>query len=93
VPGFDQLHGEPGHLVANQDTILDRTDIVFLDAIGTGLSRPLGKATGKDFWSVDGDLDAFARGIQRYLTLNNRWASPKFLLGESYGTPRHGGLA
>ncbi|MCW6530873.1 peptidase S10 [Sphingomonas sp. MMSM20] len=93
VPGLDALHGEPGRLVANPDTILDRTDIVFLDAIGTGLSRPLGKATGKDFWSVDGDLDAFARGIQRYLTINNRWASPKFLLGESYGTTRTGGLA
>jgi carboxypeptidase C (cathepsin A) len=93
VPGFATLRGEPGHLVPNQDTILDRTDIVFLDAIGTGLSRPLGKAKGKDFWSVDGDLDAFARGIQRYLTLNSRWASPKFLLGESYGTTRTGGLA
>lgn len=93
VPGFATLKGEPGHLVANPDTILDRTDIVFLDAIGTGLSRPLGKATGKDFWSVDGDLDAFARGIHRYLTINNRWSSPKFLLGESYGTTRTGGLA
>ena len=92
VPGLTATHGEPGHLVANQDTILDRTDMVFLDAIGTGLSRPLGKAQGKDFWSVDGDLDAFARGIQRYLTINNRWNSPKFLLGESYGTTRTGGL-
>lgn len=93
VPGLGATHGSPGRLAPNPDTILDRTDIVFLDAIGTGLSRPLGKATGKDFWSVDGDLDAFARGIQRYLTINNRWASPKFLLGESYGTTRSGGLA
>jgi len=93
VPGLTRTRGEPGHLVANPDTILDRTDIVFLDAIGTGLSRPLGKAKGTDFWSVDGDLDAYARGIQRYLTINGRWASPKFLLGESYGTTRSGGLA
>ena len=68
-------------------------DLVFLDAVGTGLSRPLGKAKGQDFWSVDGDLDAFARGIQRYLTVNARWDSPKFLFGESYGTTRSGGLA
>jgi carboxypeptidase C (cathepsin A) len=93
VPGLGATHGAPGRLLPNSDTILDRTDIVFLDAIGTGLSRPLGKASGKDFWSVDGDLDAFSRGIQRYLTINNRWASPKFLLGESYGTTRSGGLA
>jgi len=93
VPGLGQLHGAPTRLLPNPDTILDRTDIVFLDAIGTGLSRPLGKATGKDFWSVDGDIDAFARGIQRYLAVNNRWSSPKFLLGESYGTTRAGGLA
>ena len=93
VAGIDQARGAPGRLLPNPDTILDRTDIVFLDAIGTGLSRPLGKATGKDFWSVDGDLDAFARGIERYLTINNRWSAPKFLLGESYGTTRSGGLA
>ena len=93
VPGLQATRGEPGHLLPNPDTILDRTDLVFLDAIGTGLSRPLGKAAGKDFWGVDGDLDAFARGIQRYVTMNGRWASPKFLLGESYGTTRSGGLA
>ncbi|WP_174280044.1 S10 family peptidase [Sphingomonas bacterium] len=91
--GLEQHPGAPAHLQPNPNTILDRTDIVFLDAIGTGLSRPLGKATGKDFWSVDGDLDAFARGIERYLTVAKRWNSPKFLLGESYGTTRSGGLA
>lgn len=93
VPGLAKTHGEPGHLLPNPDTILDRTDLVFLDAIGTGLSRPLGKAKGRQFWSVDSDIDAFARGIQRYITLNARWDSPKFLLGESYGTTRSAGLA
>ena len=93
VPALATLRAEPTRLVANQDTILDKTDIVFLDAIGTGLSRPLGKAEGKQFWSVDGDLDAFARGIQRYVTKYNRWDSPKLLLGESYGTLRSAGLA
>ena len=93
VAGLGPAQGATGRLLPNPDTILDRTDIVFLDAVGTGLSRPLGKAAGKDFWSVDGDLDAFARGIERYITINGRWASPKFLLGESYGTTRSGGLA
>ena len=77
----------------NHNTILDHSDIVFLDAIGTGLSRPIGKAKGPEFWGVDQDIDAFARGIMRYLTINNRWNSPKFLFGESYGTLRSAGLA
>ena len=77
----------------NHNTILDHSDIVFLDAIGTGLSRPIGKSKGPEFWGVDQDIDAYARGIMRYLTINNRWNSPKFLFGESYGTLRSAGLA
>ncbi|WP_336959994.1 S10 family peptidase [Sphingobium aquiterrae] len=76
----------------NPGTILDHSDVIFLDAIGTGLSRPIGKAKGPEFWGVDQDIDAFARGIMRYLTINNRWNSPKFLFGESYGTLRSAGL-
>ncbi len=82
----------PYPLKPNPDTLLDKTDLVFLDAVTTGLSRPAGKASGKDFWGVDQDIDAFVRGIQRYLSIYNRWQSPKFLLGESYGTMRAGGL-
>ncbi|MEO8810752.1 MAG: peptidase S10 [Rhodanobacter sp.] len=82
----------PYHLVANNDSLLDKTDLVFIDAVGTGYSRPLGKATGKDFWGVDQDLSAFSRAIQRYVTLNKRWNSPKFLYGESYGTTRSAAL-
>jgi carboxypeptidase C (cathepsin A) len=82
----------PFRIVPNSQSLIDRTDLVFIDAIGTGLSRPLGKAKGPDFWGVDPDIDAFAKGIQRYLTLNNRWNSPKYLLGESYGTLRAAGL-
>ena len=66
---------------------------MFLDAIGAGYSRPLGDAKGAAFWGVDQDIDAFARGIQRYVTINNRWNSPKFIFGESYGTTRSAGLA
>lgn len=82
----------PYHLVQNSDSLLDQTDLVFIDAVGTGYSRPLGKATGKDFWGVDQDISAFARAIQRYVTINKRWNSPKFLYGESYGTTRSAAL-
>lgn len=82
----------PYHLVPNSDSLIDKTDLVFIDAVGTGYSRPLGKATGKDFWGVDQDISAFARAIQRYVSLNKRWNSPKFLYGESYGTTRSAAL-
>jgi carboxypeptidase C (cathepsin A) len=77
----------------NPDSLLDKTDMVFLDAIGAGYSRPLGDTKGQAFWGVDEDIDAFARGITRYISLNHRWNSPKFLFGESYGTTRSAGLA
>ncbi|MBU3078536.1 S10 family peptidase [Sphingomonas quercus] len=83
----------PFRITSNPHTMLDKTDIVFLDAIGTGLSRPIGKSKGPEFYGVDQDIDAFARGVQRYLTINDRWNSPKFLFGESYGTLRSAGLA
>ncbi len=82
----------PYTMVPNPDSLLDKTDLVFIDAVGTGFSRPLGKATGKDFWGVDQDISAFARAIERYVSLNSRWNSPKFLYGESYGTTRSAAL-
>jgi len=82
----------PFNIVQNPDSLIDRTDLVFIDMLGTGLSRPLGNASGKDFWGVDQDIDLFASTIQRYVTINGRWNSPKFLLGESYGTLRGAGL-
>ena len=82
----------PYHLMANSDSLLDKTDLVFIDAVGAGYSRPLGKATGKDFWGVDQDISAFARAIERYVGLNQRWNAPKFLYGESYGTTRSAAL-
>ncbi|HTA65206.1 MAG TPA: peptidase S10 [Xanthomonadaceae bacterium] len=72
----------------NPDTLLDKTDMVFIDMVGTGYSRPLGDAKGKQFWGVDEDADAFAKTIIRWTTKNSRWGSPKFLFGESYGTTR-----
>lgn len=76
----------------NPDSLLDKSDLVFIDAIGAGWSRPLGDKTGKDFWGVDQDADAFTRAIMRYVTKNNRWTSPKVLFGESYGTLRAGAV-
>src|SRR4051794_23017394 len=77
----------------NEDTLLGSTDMVFIDAPGAGLSRPLGDAKASDFYGVDQDADAFARAVLRYVTKFSRWNSPKFLFGESYGTTRSGALA
>ena len=89
----ETIAGPPFRYGANPDTLLDITDLVFIDAPTTGLSRELGKAETKDFFGVDKDLDAFTRTIQRYLTKYGRWNSPKFIIGESYGTTRAAGLS
>jgi carboxypeptidase C (cathepsin A) len=89
----ETIAGPPFRYGPNPDTLLDLTDLVFIDAPTTGLSRPLGKAEGKDFFGVDKDLDAFSRTIQRYLSKYQRWNSPKFIIGESYGTTRAAGLS
>ncbi|MHB1675533.1 MAG: S10 family peptidase [Acidobacteriaceae bacterium] len=83
----------PYHLVPNQYSLLDKSDLVFIDAMGTGFSQPVGKATLKDYFGVDQDVLAFNRFIARYITVNQRWNSPKFLIGESYGTTRSAGLS
>ena len=85
--------GPPFQLVPNQDSLLDKTDLVFIDAPLTGYSRAVGKGQPRDFTGVDQDLRAFDRFIIRYLTVNQRWNSPKFLIGESYGTTRSAALA
>lgn len=82
----------PYRLAPNPYSLIDRSDLVFIDAVGAGWSTPVGKAQGKDFWGVDQDLAAFAKAITRYVTINHRWNSPKFLFGESYGTTRSAAL-
>lgn len=77
----------------NPETLLDKSDLVFLDMVGSGFSRPLGEKKGKDFWGVDKDVDSFARAIIRYVTKTARWQSPKVIFGESYGTTRSAALA
>jgi len=85
--------GGPYQVIPNQYSLLDKTDMVFVDAVGTGYSRPVGHATIKDFAGTDQDVQAFSRFIQRYISVNHRWNSPKFLYGESYGTTRSAALA
>jgi carboxypeptidase C (cathepsin A) len=78
----------PFGLVENQYSLLDRSDLVFIDAPDTGFSRIVGSGKPSDFLGVDPDVRAFGQFVQRYLTTFGRWNSPKFLFGESYGTPR-----
>jgi len=78
----------PYKIVSNQFSLLDASDLVFIDAPGTGFSRIMGKDKEKAFWGTDQDAHAFERFIRRFLTKFDRWNSPKYLFGESYGTPR-----
>src|SRR5712671_2730037 len=78
----------PYSLVNNGSSLLDATDLVFIDAPGTGFSRIAGKDKEKAFFGVDQDAYAFAEFISQFLSKYGRWNSPKYLFGESYGTPR-----
>jgi carboxypeptidase C (cathepsin A) len=83
----------PYELVDNDQSWLDRTDLVFIDPVGTGYSRPAKPELGSKFWTLDGDIQSVGEFIRLYLTRYRRWASPLFLVGESYGTTRAAGLA
>ena len=91
--GDQHLPAAPYKLVDNAYTLLDVSDIVFIDMPGTGFGRLIGKDAGKAFWGVDEDANAFARFIARFITKYNRWNSPKFIFGESYRTTRSAVLA
>ena len=86
----DTVHeaAAPYKIVNNDSSLLDASDLVFIDAPGTGFSRIFGKGKEEAFWGLDPDAHAFERFIRRFLTKYQRWNSPKYLLGESYGTPR-----
>ncbi len=83
----------PYRLEDNPYTLLDKSDLVLVDAIGTGFSRAETTEVAKKFWGVKGDIDAFSEFIRLYITRYERWPSPLFLLGESYGTTRSAGIA
>jgi carboxypeptidase C (cathepsin A) len=83
----------PFELVDNEDTWLDQTDLVFIDPVGTGYSRATKKDLAKKFFGVKGDISSVAEFIRLYLSRYQRWTSPLFLVGESYGTTRAAGLS
>jgi len=83
----------PGQLVDNPYSVLDVTDLVFIDPVGTGFSRATPEVDAKQFHSLRGDIESVGEFIRLWSTRNNRWSSPKFIAGESYGTTRAAGLA
>ncbi len=83
----------PYALVDNEETWLAESDLVFIDPVGTGYSRAAKPELGKKFWSVEGDIVSVGEFIRLYLARNERWTSPLFLVGESYGTTRAAGLS
>jgi len=85
--------GAPPYRVQdNPETILDVTDLVFVDPVGTGFSRPLGEKRAKDFFGIGEDARSIASFIATWVEENGRWNSPKYLVGESYGATRTGAL-
>lgn len=85
-------HASPYELVNNEYSILDVADVVMMDPIGTGLSIPIGDAKGADFWGVDQDIRSVSLFIMQFLKVHDRLNSPKYILGESYGTFRNAGV-
>lgn len=86
IPSDAQDPGAPPYkLRDNPSTILRATDLVFIDPVGTGYSHAMGDKKGEDFWGYDEDADSVAEFIRTFITQHNRWNSPKYILGESYG--------
>lgn len=89
-PNFNKA--APYQLVNNEYSVLDMADLVMIDPVGTGLSVPVGESEFKDFWGVDQDIRSISLFITQYLIEHGRMNSPKYLLGESYGTFRNAGV-
>lgn len=83
----------PYELEDNKYTWLEFTDLVFIDPVGTGLSRPAKEQKPEEFWGLKEDIESVGEFIRLYITKNERWQSPKFIAGESYGTTRAAGLS
>ncbi|WP_322026560.1 S10 family serine carboxypeptidase-like protein [Burkholderia sp. BCC1977] len=86
MPGFTPP--APYQMEDNPDSMIDHSDLVFINPVGTGYSAAVAPNKNRNFWGVDQDADSLKQFIKRYLTKNNRWNSPKYLFGESYGTAR-----
>lgn len=78
----------PYNLVTNKNGLLDLTDIVFVDPVGTGYSRVIGKGKVENYWGLTEDANSIAKFMRQWITEYNRWFSPKYIAGESFGTPR-----
>ncbi|MFI6044897.1 S10 family peptidase [Nocardia sp. NPDC051321] len=78
----------PYSMEDNPDSLIDTSDLVFVNPVGTGYSAAVAPHKNRDFWGVDQDAESLKQFIKRYLTKTHRWNSPKFLFGESYGTAR-----
>ncbi len=89
----DHAGSAPFEVRDADDTILDVTDLVFIDPVGTGYSRALGEHEGKEFWGLNEDAQSMSEFIRTWITDNGRWNSPRFLLGESFGTTRAAAVA
>ncbi|MDN3202550.1 S10 family peptidase [Algoriphagus sediminis] len=89
-PNYNQP--APYELANNEYSILDMADVVMMDPVGTGLSVPIGESEGKDFWGVDQDIRSVSLFIMQFLKEHDRLNSPKYILGESYGTFRNAGV-
>jgi carboxypeptidase C (cathepsin A) len=83
----------PYRLVDNEYTLLDKTDLVFIDPVSTGYSRPVPGEKAEEFHNIKKDIESVSEFIRLYTTRNKRWTSPKFVIGESYGTTRAAGLS
>ncbi len=92
LPPDGKTFTQIGSITDNPDSVLDATDLVFLDPVGTGASRPAKGEKGEQFWGVDEDVEACGEFIRLFTTREGRWMSPKFLCGESYGGIRGAGL-
>lgn len=83
----------PYRLVKNDNGILDLTDLVFIDPVGTGYSRVVGRGKVKDYWGLNEDANSIAKFMRLWISENNRWFSPKYIAGESFGTTRAAAVA
>ncbi|HLO97429.1 MAG TPA: hypothetical protein VK171_02440 [Fimbriimonas sp.] len=88
-----EMPAPPFELEDNELSWLEHTDLVFIDPVGTGYSRPAKEDGGKKYWSLEGDVESIGEFIRMYLSRSKRWTSPLHLVGESYGTTRAAGLS
>ncbi len=88
----DYTQPAPYQVVNNEFSILDKADLVMIDPVGVGFSKPVGEAKWEDFWGVDQDVKSIGLFIEQFLIRSNKMNAPKYLLGESYGTFRNAAL-